>query len=312
MFERILVPLDGSSRAELILSQVARILRREDSEILLLRAVHVPAQIGRVNMAPVWAAQIEEAQKYIHDLTRRFQERGARVNGRVVEGYPPDAILETARSEGSTLIALCTHGHTGFARWAMGSVAEKVARAAEVPLLLLRSFRRTSKGDLEPAVAEELPFRRILVPLDGSTTSMSVLGPAQKFAQLFGSSILLLHVETPYVPSSPVLPGMEIALPQMAPPQTPSAEDEITAKAAERLTQAGLEVSRLTTVGEPASEILDLSVNRGMDLIALGTHGRTGLERWALGSVAERVLRSTEVPLLLVRTRGENPGGGRK
>ncbi|RPH35126.1 MAG: universal stress protein, partial [Planctomycetota bacterium] len=113
---------------------------------------------------------------------------------------------------------------------------------------------------------------------------------------------LLLHVELPYVPPSPVLPGMEITLPESAPPPTPSGQDEVTAKAAERFTQAGLEVSRLTTAGEPASEILDLSVDRGMDLIAIGTHGRTGLERWALGSVAERVLRSTEVPLLLVHT----------
>jgi nucleotide-binding universal stress UspA family protein len=302
MFQRILVPLDGSPRAELILSQVARILRRQDAEILLLRVVHVPAQIGRVNMAPVRAAQLEEAQKYIQEQTRRLRERGARVNGRVVEGYPPLAILEIARMEGTTLIAMSTHGRTGFVRWALGSVAEMVARASDVPLLLVRSFRRTPKGDLEPQVPEELPFRRILVPVDGSPTSMSILGPALEFAQLYDSSALVLHVETPFVPPSPVLPGMDVVLPTMVPSPTPSAEDEVTAKAAERFTQAGLAVARLTTVGEPASEILDLSVNRGMDLIALGTHGRTGLERWALGSVAERVLRSTEVPLLLIRT----------
>jgi nucleotide-binding universal stress UspA family protein len=305
MFKRILVPLDGSPRAELILSQVARILRRQDAEILLLRVVDVPAQIGRVNMAPVRAAQLEEAQKYIQDQTRRLRERGARVDGLVVEGYPPLAILEIARLKGATLIAMSTHGRTGFARWAMGSVAEMVARTSEVPLLLVRSFRRTPKGDLEPHVPEELPFRRILVPVDGSPASMDILGPALEFAQLYDSSALVLHVETPFVPPSPILPGMEVALPLMVPSATLSAEDEATAAAAERFTQAGLQVTRLTTVGEPASEIVDLSVNRGMDLIALGTHGRTGLERWALGSVAERVLRSTEVPLLLVRTRVE-------
>jgi nucleotide-binding universal stress UspA family protein len=302
MFERILVPLDGSPRAELILSQVSRILHRKDSEVLLVRAVNVPAQIGRVNMSSVRSAQREEAHKYIHELTERFREKGARVDGRVVEGYPADAILETARIEGSTMIALCTHGRTGFARWALGSVAEKVARASAVPVLLVRSFRRTPEGDLEPQAAQELPFRRILVPVDGSPTSMSILGPARKFAQLYDSSILLLHVETPFVPPSPVLPGMEVALPAMVPTATLSAEDEVTARAAEPFAKAGLNVSRLTTVGEPASEILDLSTNREMDLIAIGTHGRTGLERWALGSVAERVLRSAEVPLLLVRT----------
>jgi nucleotide-binding universal stress UspA family protein len=200
------------------------------------------------------------------------------------------------------MIAMSTHGRAGLARWALGSVTEKVARASTVPLLLVRSFRRTAKGDLEPAMAEELPFRRILVPVDGSPTSMSILGPAIKFGQLFGSEALVLHVETPYVPPSPVLPGMDVVLPSMVPPATPTEKDPVTEKAAKRFAQAGLQASRLTTVGEPAMEILDLSVNRGMDLIALGTHGRSGLTRWAVGSVAERVLRSTEVPLLLIRT----------
>jgi nucleotide-binding universal stress UspA family protein len=301
MFERILVPLDGSPRAEVILSQVARILQREDSEVLLLRVVDVPSQIGRVNMAPVRAAHVEEAQKYIQDLTRRFQDKGARVNGRVVEGYPPDAILETARAQGSTLIAMSTHGRSGLARWTLGSVAEKLARVSPVPLLLVRSFRRTPQGELEPHPPQALPFARILVAVDGTPASESVLGPAQKVAQLYGSSVLVLHVAPPVVPPSPILPGMEAALPMMMPPPPSSADDEITAKAAMRFTQAGLEASRLTTVGEPASEILDLSKNRDVDLIALGTHGRSGLQRWALGSVAERVLRSAEVPLLLVR-----------
>jgi nucleotide-binding universal stress UspA family protein len=122
-----------------------------------------------------------------------------------------------------------------------------------------------------------------------------------KFAQLYGSDLLVLHVETPYVPPTPVLPGMDVVFPHMVPSATPSTEDEVTAKAAHRFEQAGLKATRLTTVGEPASEILDLSVNRAIDLIALGTHGRSGLARWALGSIAERVLRSGEVPILLVR-----------
>lgn len=301
MFERILVPLDGSPRAEVILSLISRILRREESEILLLRVVTVPPAIGRVSLAELRQQEREEAQRYIHDVARRFSGSGAKVNGRIAEGSPAETILETAKSEGATLIAMSTHGRSGLARWALGSVAEKVARASDVPLLLVRSFRRTPTGDLEPIVPEEIPFRRILVPVDGSPTSMAVIDPAKKFAQLYGSDMMVLHVETPYVPPSPVLPGMEVVLPQMVPPATPSAQDETTKKAATRFEQAGLKATRLTTVGEPASEILDLSVNRGMDLIALGTHGRSGLARWALGSVAERILRSAEVPILLVR-----------
>jgi nucleotide-binding universal stress UspA family protein len=301
MFERILVPLDGSARAELILSQVSRILRREDSEILLLRVVDAPAAFSRVSLGAIWDLEREEAQKYVHNLARRFHDKGAKVHARVAEGAPADVILDTARKEGSTLIAMSTHGRSGLVRWALGSVTEKVARASTVPLLVVRSFRRSSKGDLEPATPEELPFRKILVPVDGSPTSMSILDPAAKFGQLYGSDMLVLHVETPYVPPSPILPGMEVVLPSMVPPPTPTEKDPVTEKAAKRFVQAGLQATRLTTVGEPASEILDLSVNRGMDLVALGTHGRSGLSRWAMGSVAERVLRSTEVPLLIIR-----------
>ncbi|MBI3854842.1 MAG: universal stress protein [Planctomycetes bacterium] len=308
MFERILIPLDGSPRAELILSQVARILHREDSEILLLRVVDVPTSVGRVDLTQLRNEEREGAQRYLHDMTRRFANKSDKVHARIAEGSPADVILETARTEGATLIAMSTHGRSGVARWALGSVAEKVARAADVPVLLVRSFRRSSKGDLEPIVPEELPFRRILVPVDGSVTSMSVIGPTEKFAQLYGSDILTLHVLPPFVAPSPVLPGMEAGVPLMRPEPLPSEKDEVTAKAAERFRQAGLNVSRLTVEGEPASEILDLSTNRGMDLIALGTHGRSGVSRWALGSVAERVLRSTEVPLLLVRT----PSAGKR
>src|SRR5579862_883698 len=302
MFERILVPLDGSPRAELILPQIARILNREDSEIILLRIVNIPESAGLVMNTNIRHQEREEAQQYLHDLAQRVGKKTFKVHARLAEGWPADVILETARTEGATMIAMTTHGRTGLNRWAMGSVAEKVARSSDVPVLMVRSFRRSPKGDLEPMVPEELPFRRILVPVDGSTTSMSVIGSAEKLAELYGSEVLVLHVLPPYVPPNAMLPGMEASFPILRPEPIHSEDDEVTEKAAERFRHAGLKATRLTVEGEPASEILDLSKNRGMDLIALGTHGRTGFSRWALGSVAERVLRSTEVPLLLVRT----------
>jgi nucleotide-binding universal stress UspA family protein len=301
MFKRILVPLDGSARAELILSQVGRILRREDAEILLLRAVNIPPVVGRADLSQLRHAELESAQGYIHGMTRRFSDRGAKVSGRVLEGAAADVILDTARAEGATLIAMTTHGRGGIARWAMGSVAEKVARAADIPLLLVRSFRRSPKEELEPTVPEEMPVRRILVPVDGSPTSMAVITPTEKLASLYGSEILVLHVVTPYMAPGAVLPGMEAALPLLQPEPPRAEEDDVTEKAAERFRHAGLRVRRLSVEGEAATQILDVCASEHADLIALGTHGRSGFSRWALGSVAERVLRSTEVPLLLVR-----------
>jgi len=302
MFERILVPLDGSPTAEMILPQIARILRREDSELLLLRIVDLPDAPGMVTDDGIRHAEREAATKYVHDLALRLGKKASKVHARIAEGNPAEVILETAKTEGATLIAMTTHGRTGLERWAMGSVAEKVARASDVPLLLVRSFQRKRGGGLEPAVPEALPFRRILVPVDGSDTSMSVIGAAEKFGQLCGSDVLLLHVLPPYMPPGVILPGMEAAIPVTRPEPLRSAQDDVTKRAAERFGHAGLKTTRLSVEGEPASEILDLSRNRDMDLIALATHGRTGFSRWALGSVAERVLRSSEVPMLLVRT----------
>src|SRR5437016_4847558 len=112
MFERILIPLDGSSRAELILSQVSRILRKEDSEILLLRVLDVPPMLRDLETVPFLLKEREKAEKYLGEVERRLSGQGAKVRGRVEEGPAAVAILEVARKENTTMIAMTTHGRT--------------------------------------------------------------------------------------------------------------------------------------------------------------------------------------------------------
>jgi nucleotide-binding universal stress UspA family protein len=300
MFERILIPLDGSRRAELILGQVARILRRKDSEVLLLRVVEVPSDVrlGHSPRAMCRACELEraEARQYIRDLVRKLEGRGVNVRGSVAEGPAAATILEQAKLERATLIAMTTHGRGGVSRWLVGSVAEKVARASTVPLLLIRSFRPTPLGDLQSAPPEELPFRMILVPTDGSPAASRAIGPAAELAELFDAGVTVLHVEVPL----PVLGTGEMGM-TPAFRQTPSEKDPATAAPAGRLAGHGLAVRRRTVLGYPAEAILDLAHAEEVDLIAMATHGRSGFSRWFLGSVAERVLRHAAVPLLLVR-----------
>jgi len=305
MFERILIPLDGSARAELILGQVARILRRKDSEILLVRVVDLP-EASRLDTARTTAAEYvrgrerAQAHEYIHTLAGRLSDQGVRVRGFIAEGAAAPAVLEQAVREKATLIAMTTHGRTGIPRWLVGSVAEKIVRTSPIPVLLVRSFRPTPLGDLQPATAEELPFRKILVPTDGSIAAETVLDPAAQFAQLFDAKVLVLHAEAPVV-----IPGYgEMGIPPILPP-TPSDKDPITEPAAERLRGFGLAVCRRTVAGDSAGVILDQSHSDGVDLVAMATHGRSGFSRWILGSVAERVLRHAGVPLLLVHAEAE-------
>ena len=312
MFSRILIPLDGSPRAEVILEQVARIVKREDSEVLLVRAVPVPFSIESTKVATATSQDREDAQKYLHDVARRFSGRGAKIHARVVEGQPAEAILEAAEREGATLIALTTHGRTGLARWMMGSITDKIARGSALPLLIVRSFRSGTQGDLETIPPVEIPFRRILVPVDGSVNSMSVIGPAEKLAQLYNSEILVLHVRPIAWPSSPILPGMDAGQFPSSPPLPASAKDEVTARAAERFEQAGLRVTRLTLEGDAASEIFDVARNHKADLVALASHGQSGMGRWVLGTVAERILHTVALPILLVRPPSKLVEEGRR
>lgn len=289
MFERILIPLDGSPRAEVILSQVSRILRREDAEVLLLRVLD-DAPKAR-----------QDAEGYIREVERRLSGRGARVRGRVVEGPVATAILDVAHQERATMIAMTTHGRGGLARWVLGSVAEKVARSSEIPLLLVRSFLETPAAPAAP----ELSFKRILVPVDGSPTSLAAVDATTEFARLFESQVLVLHVWPIVLSPIYVAPGVPVfSTDPAAIFLTPSSDkDEMTAPAAERFRQAGVPVTRLSTSGDAASEILDQCIAKEVDLVALGTHGRSGVTRWVLGSVAERVLRHARTPVLLVRAK---------
>lgn len=300
MFGRILIPLDGSPRAELILAQIDRILRLQDSEIILCQSSHVP--LGLENVSPEVFDEVRVAtRKYLETQARRLSDRGARVRIRVGEGFPEEVILDAAEDEGATMIAMTTHGRTGMARWSMGSVAERVVRASNVPVLLVRSFRSAANGEVQPADAKELPFRRILVPVDGSGPSLASVGPATQFGKLTGAELVVLHVRPIVLPPSPILPGMEAGDPIIPLPTPASEEDAVVKAAAEQFKSSGLKVVPVSVKGDAAAEILDRSATQQIDLIVMGTHGRSGVSRWLTGSVAERVLRAATVPLLLVR-----------
>jgi nucleotide-binding universal stress UspA family protein len=294
MFERILVPLDGSFRAEVILSQLDRILRRKDSKVILLRVVDPDVQALQSAKSGYRRGEREEAEKYIEDLVQKYSGRGARVSGKVGSGRIAETILEVAQGERASMIAMTTHGRSGLPRWIMGSVAEKVVQASPVPVLLVRSFWSEPGGSERQATAEEMAIRKILVPVDGSATSEAAVGPTKEIAELFGAEVTVLHAEFPLI-----VPGPEVgSFPAMAP--TPSEKDDVTANPADAFRKAGVKVSRVTELGDPAGVILDQSRALGADMIVMATHGRSGVSRWLLGSVADRVFRHAAVPTLIV------------
>jgi nucleotide-binding universal stress UspA family protein len=274
VLQRILVPLDGSDLARNVLSQVSRLLLYEDGEVLLVRAVGVPPgdQSDVVEVPSLLQAQ---AVKYLEEVAAPLASQGARVRTIARLGNAADVILDVAAEEKATLVAMSTHGRSGIARWALGSVAEKVLRASPIPVLAVRSF----SGETAAGTAE-LALKKILVPMDAADLSKEIVGPATELAKLFGSEIVLLHV----------CYGMDCTLPI---PQVTAADGEFRA--------AGVPVRVVLKRGNPALEILETAAAEKADLIAMTTHGRAGLTRWTLGSVTEKVLRGSTVPLLVAR-----------
>jgi len=303
MKTRILVPLDGSPLAEQALSCAITVGRGLSAELVLFRAVHVPRGAGSyMDVATAgegeWLGQLEaEAETYLRQVAGQVQLTGLSVEIVVQSGPAAEAIVDYAEQEGIGQIIMATHGYSGIRHWTHGSVAERVLQAASVPVLLVRAREQDAE------IFQQLMLcRRILVPLDGSEIAEQVLPQVRSLARAVGAEVMLFRVavEQP----ATMITGDWFFLPG----DGQFADEEQKAQAyleqvAVSLRGEGIQVSTATGVGPVASAIIDYAQANHIDLIAMCTHGRTGLARWAFGSVADKVLRAGGTPILLVRAR---------
>lgn len=275
-FQKVLVPLDGSPLAATALLPLRRLAARAPTEVTLLRVV------GPLDAAddPV-ARRALEAQA---DEASRQLGADVRVRVEVLRGDPAQEIVRHARASGQELVVMTTHGRTGLARLARGSVAEQVLRTSEVPLLLCNPHGLD---------AGEQRFRQLLVPTDCSYAAESVLPAVERVAAANDALVTLLVVEPRGVtePPTPLLAGGL---------WDPVALERALAPTVDRLERAGLRVDTTSAAGDVAAEILRAAGST--DLLAMATHGWSGAARWWFGSVTEQVLRQARCPLLVART----------
>lgn len=296
MIRTILVPLDGSPLAERALPAACRLARLAQARLMLVRVARHFTSLSD----PV-AAQLEavgEAESYLSALEKDLASRGFNVESEVHYDTPASAIVLAARLYGADLIVMCTHGRSGLTRALLGSVAARVVHDVPVPVLLVRAGS-------EPRPETDGPYRRVLVPLDGSTLAETALAYVAHESIARGAEILLLHSEQPA--TLPVVPGWGSYVGEQA---VEEAEREMQThiRQAHRYLKdlARVHVPRqawhgYVTVGDPADAIVHLAKHDGVDLIAMATHGRVGLDRLLHGSVAAQVLHHTSAPLLLLR-----------
>jgi len=310
VYQRILVPLDGSLLAEAILSDVMELATLHRAEVVLLRVASAHARIGS-DLTDAQVHAVAEAEGYLAEKEQRLAGHGIRVSSAVRYGLPAEEILDHARTSNIDLIAMSTHGRSGMERVLLGSVAERVLREAPVAVLLRRAVGpvpartgdkvRAAQAPIRPQEAAPgvQPVRHILCPVDFSRTSDEVLGQAGMLAERFGADLTVLHVV--YDP----LDATCLHVPH--PPQEQLREEMI--REAERQLEARLrrrlrDLPRAKTavvVGPPFREIVRYAEEHQVDLIVMGTQGLSGLGHLIIGSTAERVVRTAPCPVLSIR-----------
>jgi nucleotide-binding universal stress UspA family protein len=323
MFRRILVPLDGSELAERALPIAARLARASGGSIALLRVVSSPFECtsqpteSSVPMQGVLDSDLAGAVAYLTHITASSVLAGVAMTTEVFKGTPAELILSVARSQQMDIIIMCSHGYTGMTRWALGSVAEKVASHAPVPVLVLR------KGGLVPASPHPNALRplRVLVALDGSTRAEGGIEPAASLiaalAAPFQGALHLMQVVKPATAaigernidedgeSLAILDrvkGYLISLVgDLCDGHRISAVADLKLSVSESVAVAPDIASALIRVAENGEDAQAAGLSGGCDIITMTTHGYGGVQRWAMGSITERVLRATRLPLLIVR-----------
>jgi nucleotide-binding universal stress UspA family protein len=307
----ILVPLDGSTFSEQALPTAAQLARRTGAPLHIVQVHEAAASYAPPDGVPVydhrWDAALRvQEEEYLHGVAARCMEQvGVAPRTELLDGPVSAALAAYVTALDVELIVMTTHGRGGISRAWVGSVADALVRRAAVPVLLIRSRSEELRWDSAPQV------RKILIPLDGSELSEGIIEPAVGLGKLTGATYALLRVVLP-VPF--VSPG------GMAPAVfTQAGAAESTADAAAYLDRVaaplrarGLHVETETLVHAiPAVAVLDYAATHGCDGIAMATHGRGGWSRLALGSVADRVMRATLLPVLLYRAPSDASAGAR-
>jgi nucleotide-binding universal stress UspA family protein len=286
MQSTILVPLDGSPLAEHALPYAERLARATSARLILCRALSAT----RLQPEEIVAA-VGDARAYVQSVADQLAGRGSIVETTIPWGEPADEILEQVRSARADLVVMATHGRSGLGRWLYGSVADEVLRRASVPIFLV------PPGSDERWSDHDAP--RILVPLDGSQLGEATLGPARAWATQLGSEVVLVQV-IPFPPYSSFedSSGYVVAL---DPESDLAAVQAYLSEVAERLRSTVKQVRVRAELGEPSVAIARIAADEKANLIVMATHGRSGLARLVLGSIATGTLRRANVPLLLVR-----------
>lgn len=296
MYSRLLLPLDGSKLGEQALPYARYLAKALSTSVELLESVDPESlqllanpQQGRY-IDTLLAEKRASSRMYLETIAASFN--GARVTSSVGNGKAEDLIIDKAAADKNALIVMATHGRSGIQRWLLGSVADKVLHGSTNHLLLIRA---TDQGKTDG----ETSLKKVIVPLDGSPLAEKVLPDVIDLAKKMQLDVVLLRA---YALPPAISPDEYGTYGDELITQLEAGAKEYLAEKLAELKQKGVQnVSSIVELGYGAEEITALARKTPDNFIAMCAHGRSGVTRWALGSVTERVVRHSGDPVLIIR-----------
>jgi nucleotide-binding universal stress UspA family protein len=299
MIKHILVPLDGSTLAECVLPHAVALARTSDATITLLEVLEIAhkTDIGRAVNPLDWQFVRVEAQRYLEEIAGRLHEAGMTSESIILEGHPPENIVEYARQFGVDLILLSSHGKSGLSGWNISSVVQKIISHSSVSVYLVRAYQTT------PKALNDLRYQRLMVGLDGSQRAECVLQVASNLASYYKARLLLAHVASrPIMLRREPLSLEEDQLVDQIVERNIQEANRYLEALASRMANEGIELEKKLCVGEnPYSALHELVDEEKVDLVVLSAHGYTGDVRRLYGGVATNFIAYGTTPLLIVQ-----------
>lgn len=294
MYNTIIIPVDGSTHSKRAAEHGLKLARRFEGNAHLLTVVDIQAAAGPFDAGGVDEAFVSRLESDGQDLLKEVQAaldtEGVTLETTVLRGSPARTIGEYADDQDASLLVLGTQGRTGIERYVVGSVAERVVRTAERPVLTVRA-------DDEQDKRAATGYDEILVATDGSDHAARAVEHAVEIGGQFDARVHAVNV----VDVAKIAHSPNVTVPVDLVETFVSTGEDTTSDVADSVGEAGLDVTTAVRKGSPRDELLAYADENDIDLIVMGTAGRTGLDRYLLGSTTEGVLRRATVPVLAVR-----------
>jgi len=291
MYDTILIPTDGGDHAVRAAEHGLALAAVFDADVHVISVVDLYTDASVFDAGGVLPDVLETVRAEgnaaidsIVGMTERSVETA------IIEGDPEAAILDYATSHDVDLLVMGTHGRSGISRHLAGSVCEQAIRHASMPVMSVRATADSARAG---------EYDDLLVPTDGSETAAAAIEHAISIARATDARIHAVNV----IDLGDVAAHGEYAIPTGLMESLTERGETATAAVAERAREAGLDAVTAVSSGYPARELLAYAEDNGIDLITMGTAGRTGVRRFLVGSTTERLVRHADVPVLTVNAR---------